>query len=212
MNADHPEQLEVSQEPFPSIPLQQGDPLAIQTWLNQQLTSRDLTITAKRQGQELRLLLESPQLLGAEPLTTQIQELLKSLQTDSIAQVWLYGKQLEDPIPNWHSSFELPTDLPAKPPSKIELAKQGDPQAFQQILDYLLLSEGCSSKIHLNRQVGSMQVIIQGEEVPDQARLTDLVYKTLTRLDLKFVKKLRIAGQKRGSFFPSWSGDLDTRL
>lgn len=188
----------------------QGDPQALCDWLAQQTPASIIAIQAQRQERLLRLLLDLEQPTDPESVTAQVHQYLLELELESTEQVQVYGRLQGESIPQWYREILLPLRASSRQPSRIERAQNAEPEAIAEVITYLLKPEGIRSRVHYSRRAGLLQVILLAQEqVPDQETSVDKVAKIVAKLQLTFVKTLRIAGQKQGSFLPSWSQDLD---
>lgn len=112
-------------------------------------------------------------------------------------------------IPEWHREWRY--QPPPNPNSPLYRAQRGDGEAIQYVLDYLLRPQGIQARVYLHPKLGLLQVNLQAAEVPDPAWAKDFVRRALTRLEWTFVQRLRLSGQKLGSFLPAWSQEFDLK-
>ncbi|MGQ9836577.1 MAG: hypothetical protein ACUVRV_01075 [Cyanobacteriota bacterium] len=73
------------------------------------------------------------------------------------------------------------------------------------MLNYLLRYKGIQACVHLNRKLGLLRVNLQAVESPDPDWAKEFMRRTLACLELTFLQRLRLSGQKLGSFLPTWS-------
>jgi hypothetical protein len=83
--------------------------------------------------------------------------------------------------------------------------------AIQQVFNYLLRPEGIQARVHFHPKLGLLQVNLQAAEAPDPDWARDFLRRALTRLEWTFLQRLRLSGQKLGSFFPAWSQEFDLK-
>ncbi len=185
-----------------------GDPQAVCDWLAQQPGSPFVTLQANRQGQLLRLLLDLAEPTDPDQIVPQLHQSLIDLELESTEIVQVYGQVQGDSIPRWYREVQLQVKASTRQLSRIERAQNAEPEAIAEVISYLLKPEGIRSKVHYSRRAGLLQVILLADQIPDQETSVDRVSKIVAKLQLTFVQILRIAGQKLGSFFPSWSQDL----
>jgi hypothetical protein len=192
------------------------DPPTLSTWLKSQL-SAGVNLWAKQDQDRLLVLLETD--LDADQLMQDILTQLRTLTQLPWQHLEIFGRAPREAIPDWYRSAPIPvhSDLPQptldppapqEGPGWIELAQQGDPQALTHIFAYLLREEDVTVRIHLNRKVGLLQMNVKGDSVPDQTRMSTLVFKTLDHLQLPYARRLWLTGQKKNSLFPAWSHEL----
>lgn len=192
-----------------SNPAKHGDPQAVCDWFAQQTNPGFMAIQASRQGQILRLLIDVAAPVDPDQVVSKLQQSLIDLELESTERVQVYGRLPGEVIPQWYREISLELQPSTRQPSRIERARAAEPEAIAAVITYLLRPEGIRSRVHYSRRVGLLQVILVGDEVPDQDSSVARVSQILAKLQLTFVKKLRIAGQKQGSFFPTWSQDLN---
>lgn len=168
-----------------------------------------LQVQARLSGQRLLLRLEGI-LPDPERL---LQGLLPTLEqlalTHRHRQVELFGFPPNEGIPEWHREWRY--QPPPNPNSPLYRAQRGDGEAIQYVLNYLLRPQGLQARVHLHPKLSLLQVNLQAAEVPDPAWAKDFVRRVLTRLEWTFVQRLRLSGQKLGSFLPAWSQEFDLK-
>lgn len=169
-----------------------------------------LQVQARLSGHRLLLRLEGDPLPDADRL---LQALLPTLEEIALSyrqrQVELFGFPPNEGIPEWHREWRY--QPPPNPNSPLYRAQRGDGEAIQYVLDYLLRPQGIQARVHLHPKLGLLQVNLQAAEVPDPAWAKDFVRRALTRLEWTFVQRLRLSGQKLGSFLPAWSQEFDLK-
>jgi hypothetical protein len=169
-----------------------------------------LQVQARLSGHRLLLRLEGEPLPDPDWL---LESLLPTLEEMALSyrqrQVELFGFPPNEGIPEWHREWRY--QPPPNPNSPLYRARQGDEEALQEVLNYLLHPEGIRARVHLHPKLGWLQINLQAAEAPDPAWAKDFVRRVLTRLELTFVQRLRLSGQKLSSFFPSWSQEFDLK-
>jgi hypothetical protein len=98
--------------------------------------------------------------------------------------VELFGFPPNEGIPEWHREWRY--QPPPNPNSPLYRARQGDEEALQEVLNYLLHPEGIRARVHLHPKLGWLQINLQAAEAPDPAWAKDFVRRVLTRLELTF--------------------------
>ena len=113
----------------------QWNPKAIASLLNHSLQPKGITVKVALDQRCLQVMLISAQVPGIE-LVKVIRDRLNRLRVESIEQVKIYGKQVDEDIPDWHQEFEFvlpslaqetfaePVNLPTRtPPLKLTAVK-----------------------------------------------------------------------------------------
>ncbi len=103
-----------------------GNPKAIAALVNRSLQPKGITVKVALDQRCLQVMLISAQVPAIE-LVRIIHDGLSRLGVESIEQVKIYGKQVDEDIPDWHQEFELvPPSLatetfaePVNPPTRI---------------------------------------------------------------------------------------------
>jgi hypothetical protein len=165
-----------------------------------------LQVQARLSGHRLLLRLEGDPLPLLQGLLPTLEEIALSYRQ---RQVELFGFPPNEGIPEWHREWRY--QPPPNPNSPLYRAQRGDGEAIQYVLDYLLRPQGIQARVHLHPKLGLLQVNLQAAEVPDPAWAKDFVRRALTRLEWTFVQRLRLSGQKLGSFLPAWSQEFDLK-
>ncbi|NJK63751.1 MAG: hypothetical protein HC921_14635 [Synechococcaceae cyanobacterium SM2_3_1] len=209
--------MSLSQEPSPDpSPSFDWDPATLSAWLTAQLPA-GVNLWAKEKETQLVLLVETD--LDPDALVEDLCKSLRTLTDQPWQHLQVFGRAPGEEIPDWYRSAAIAvrSDLvqpsldppaPQAGPGWIELAQQGDPQALTHIFAYLLREDHVTVRIHLNRKAGLLQMNLQADPVPDQKRMSALVFKTLDHLQLPYARRLWLTGQKKSSLFPAWSQEL----
>lgn len=88
----------------------------------------------------------------------------------------------------------------------LELAKLGDPQAIETLMNQSLQPRGMRATV---AQLGSgLEVTLEAERVPNRQALTAFVQKGITNLDIQSIQFIRILGQQIGASEPAWMQEL----
>jgi hypothetical protein len=88
----------------------------------------------------------------------------------------------------------------------LELAKLGEPQAIETLMNQSLQSRGMNAKV--NRQDNVLEVILEAERVPNRQALIAFVQKGIANLGIQSIQSIRILGQQRGVGYPAWMQEL----
>jgi hypothetical protein len=93
-------------------------------------------------------------------------------------------------------------------PSAIEAAKQGHPKAIEVLLNQALQSHCHTAKVIRNE--AALRILIEGEDLPDEVAIVDLIENGLRQLSLDAITPdVQIYGQRRGESLPQWTRSLD---
>lgn len=171
---------------------------------------KGLQVQARISGRRLLVRIEGDPLPEPDHLLEQLAPTLTTIAA-TYGQRWveIFGFPLGEGIPEWHRQWEGQVQL--NPNGPLYRAKQGDVEAIDYLLNYLLRYEGIQARVHLNRKLGLLQVNLQAAESPDPDWAKDFMRRTLARLELTFLQRLRLSGQKLGSFLPTWSQEFDLK-
>jgi hypothetical protein len=88
----------------------------------------------------------------------------------------------------------------------LELAKLGDPQAIATLMNQSLQSRGMSATV--DRQDDCLEVILEGERVPNRQALTAFVQQGINNLGVQSIRSIRIVGQQFGASYPAWMQEI----
>ena len=169
-----------------------------------------LQVQARLSGHRLLLRLEGDSLPEPDALLGSLSPALEHMAlTHRQRQVELFGFLANEGIPEWHREWRYQPQ--PNPNSPLYRAQRGDGVAIQQVLNYLLRPEGIQARVHFHPKLGLLQVNLQAAEAPDPAWAKDFLRRALTRLEWTFLQRLRLSGQKLGSFFPAWSQEFDLK-
>ncbi|MGB6016855.1 MAG: hypothetical protein WBG32_19130, partial [Nodosilinea sp.] len=92
------------------------------------------------------------------------------------------------------------------PPNVLQLARQGDPDAIAALMNRHLGTQGITA--HVVQQESTLQVNLEGAQVPSQIDLVSFVKKGITGLELVAVHRLTVSGKQAGAAASAWSEDL----
>jgi hypothetical protein len=88
----------------------------------------------------------------------------------------------------------------------LEMARLGDPQAIESLMNQSLQSRGMQAKV--DRQGDCLEVILEAERVPNRQALTAFVQKGINNLGTQSIRSIRILGQQTGASYPAWMQEL----
>lgn len=83
------------------------------------------------------------------------------------------------------------------------LAKQGNPEAIAFLLNQQLESQGITATATLKD--GSLEVLLEGDSVPDRFESVDFVRSQLTVLEPESIQRVKVDGRKTGDLHLAWS-------
>lgn len=91
-------------------------------------------------------------------------------------------------------------------PTLLELAKQGNPKAIATLMNRQLQPKGITAKVALKGDC--LQVMLEGEQVPDQQTLVDFISKGVASLKIQLVNVIKIYGRQKDAELPDWSKEI----
>ncbi|PZV02470.1 MAG: hypothetical protein DCF32_14960 [Leptolyngbya sp.] len=92
------------------------------------------------------------------------------------------------------------------PPTVLQLARQGDPEAIAALMNRHLEAQGITA--HVVQHASTLQVNLEAAQVPNQADLVAYVKKGITGLELATVQQLTVSGKQLGADASAWSENL----
>lgn len=92
------------------------------------------------------------------------------------------------------------------PPTVLQLARQGDPEAIAALMNRHLEAQGITAVVV--HHDGTLQVNLEAAQVPNQADLVAYVKKGITGLELAAIQHLTVSGKQLGADTSAWSEDL----
>ncbi|MCU0517678.1 MAG: hypothetical protein MUC60_12615 [Oscillatoria sp. Prado101] len=93
------------------------------------------------------------------------------------------------------------------PPTLLELAQQGDPQAIAALLNRQLQPQGITAKVAVRQ--GCLQVLLESaQQAPDRQACVNFVRTELTSLDPESIDRAKVYGRKMGDKEPTWSQEF----
>ncbi|MEG5057327.1 hypothetical protein QUB60_21245 [Microcoleus sp. A2-C5] len=202
----------------------QGDAKAIALLLNRQIQSKGITAAASLKDGCLQVMLEATEAPSQQALAGWVSKLIAGLGAPSIEKVKVYGRQTGAKVPAWSQEFEVAGQkLPVTDVTEVrasysentesnqlslkERAKLGDVQAIASLLNLPLQNKGISATASL--QDGCLQVMLEGDRVPDEEAAVRIVRRELTNLKAGAIASVKVYGQQAGEDFPAWNREFE---
>ncbi|MEG4841488.1 hypothetical protein [Microcoleus sp. B9-D4] len=202
----------------------QGDAKAIALLLNRQLQAKGITAAASLKDGCLQVMLESAEAPSQQVLAPWVSKSIAGLGAASIEKVKVYGRQTGAKVPAWSQEFEVAgPNLPvanvtegrasssdnteSNQLSLKERAKLGDVEAIASLLNLPLQNKGISATASL--QDGCLQVMLEGDRVPDEEASIRIVRRELTNLKAGAIASVKVYGQQVGEDFPAWNREFE---
>jgi TusA-related sulfurtransferase len=202
----------------------QGDAKAIALLLNRQLQAKGITAAASLKDGCLQVMLEAAEAPSQQVLAPWVSKSIAGLGAASIEKVKVYGRQTGAKVPAWSQEFEvaglkLPvTDVTegrasisenteSNQLSLKERAKLGDVEAIASLLNLPLQNKGITATASL--QDGCLQVMLEGDRVPDEEASIRIVRRELMNLKAGAIASVKVYGQQAGEDFPAWNREFE---
>ncbi|MEG4242626.1 SHOCT domain-containing protein [Microcoleus sp. MON2_D6] len=202
----------------------QGDAKAIALLLNRQLQAKGITAAASLKDGCLQVMLEAAEAPSQQVLAPWVSKSIAGLGAASIEKVKVYGRQTGAKVPAWSQEFEgagqkLPVanvteerasssdNTESNQLSLKERAKLGDVDAIASLLNLPLQNKGISATASL--QDGCLQVMLEGDRVPDEEVSIRIVRRELTNLKAGAIASVKVYGQQAGEDFPAWNREFE---
>ena len=202
----------------------QGDAKAIALLLNRQLQAKGITAAASLKDGCLQVMLESAEAPSQQVLAPWVSKSIAGLGAASIEKVKVYGRQTGAKVPAWTQEFEvagqkLPVadvtqgqatsseNTESNQLSLKERAKLGDVEAIASLLNLPLQNKGITATASL--QDGCLQVMLEGDRVPDEEASIRIVRRELTNLKAGAIASVKVYGQQAGEDFPAWNREFE---
>ncbi|MFB8797871.1 MAG: SHOCT domain-containing protein [Microcoleus sp.] len=202
----------------------QGDAKAIALLLNRQLQAKGITAAASLKDGCLQVMLEATEAPSQQVLAGWVSKSIAGLGAASIEKVKVYGRQTGSKVPAWSQEFEvagqkLPVanvtqgrassseNTESNQLSLKERAKLGDVEAIASLLNLPLQNKGISATASL--QDGCLQVMLEGDRVPDEEASIRIVRRELTNLKAGAIASVKVYGQQAGEDFPAWNREFE---
>jgi hypothetical protein len=204
----------------------QGDAKAIASLLNRQLQPKGITATVAFKSGCLQVMLEAVEVPNQQALAGWLSKSIAGLGAASIEKVKVYGRQTGAKVPVWSQEFEVAGQklsvadvteerasstegTESKPLSLKERAKLGDVDAIATLLNIPLQNKGITATASL--QDGCLQVMLEGDPVPDEELAVRVVRRELTNLKAGAIGSVKVYGQQVGEDFPVWNREFVLR-
>ena len=202
----------------------QGDAKAIALLLNRQLQAKGITAAASLKDGCLQVMLESAEAPSQQVLAPWVSKSIAGLGAASIEKVKVYGRQTGAKVPAWSQEFEVAgQNLPVENVTEgrasssentesnqlslKERAKLGDVEAIASLLNLPLQNKGITATASL--QDGCLQVMLEGDRVPDEEVSIRIVRRELTNLKVGAIASVKVYGQQAGEDFPAWNREFE---
>ncbi|MGB7890617.1 MAG: hypothetical protein WCF82_01625, partial [Microcoleus sp.] len=202
----------------------QGDAKAIALLLNRQLQAKGITAAASLKDGCLQVMLESAEAPSQQVLAPWVSKSIAGLGAASIEKVKVYGRQTGAKVPVWTQEFEVAgQNLPVANVTQArasssentesdqlslkERAKLGDVEAIASLLNLPLQNKGITATATLLD--GCLQVMLEGDRVPDEEASIRIVRRELTNLKAGAIASVKVYGQQVGEDFPAWNREFE---
>jgi len=84
----------------------------------------------------------------------------------------------------------------------LRLAKQGHPEAIATLMTQALAAQGVTAQAKLRQ--GCLEVVLTGRRTPDQRRCLQVIRQGLIRLEVPFIRTVKVYALCAGESFPEW--------
>ena len=91
----------------------------------------------------------------------------------------------------------------------LDRARQGDVDAIVSLMNQSLVDTGVTAKAALKAQC--LQVMLEGEDVPDQSAYGTFVKTGITNLGIETIAALKVYGRQVGQNIPAWTEEFQLR-
>jgi uncharacterized protein (DUF924 family) len=92
-------------------------------------------------------------------------------------------------------------------PTLLELAKKGDENALNSVMNYLLKDKGIAAQA--TQKDDCLLVLFKSERLPDQKASVALVHQLMVKLEIQSIKSVKVYGKQVGQSSPGWTESLD---
>ena len=176
-----------------------GEPQAIATLLNRNLQAKGITAKTSVKNGCFWIMLEAAKTPPQKQLVEFIRQAFTKLEVNTYATVKIYGKCLNEEIPDWHEDFTI---APKVSLSLEQMAKQGEVQAITTLIKQWLNGSDVTAKV--SKKDDCLLIMLASVEVPDQQQMSTKIQTELWKLEIESVTKLKIYGKQIGQEFPDW--------
>ena len=181
-----------------------GQPDAIATLLNRNLQPKGITAKASVKNNCFWIMLEGAKTPPQKQLVEFIRQAFTKLEVDAYATIKIYGKCLNEEIPDWHEDLAIVPKVTLSPEN---LAKQGDVKAITMLIKQWLDISDIAVKV--SKKDDCLLIMLASLEVPDQVQTSTQIQTEFQKLEIESVTKLKIYGKQIGQEFPDWHLEID---
>jgi len=183
-----------------------GEPQAIAALLNRNLQPKGITVKASVKNNCFWIMLEAAKTPPQKQLVEFIRQAFTKLEVYTYATVKIYGKCLNEEIPDWHEDLAITPKVSLSPET---LAKQGDVKAITILIKQWLDISDIAVKV--SKKDDYLLIMLASVEVPDQVQTSTKIQTELRELEIESVTKLKIYGKQIGQEFPDWHIEVDIK-
>jgi|GEM_PF-1387770 len=183
-----------------------GEPQAIAALLNRNLQPKGIMAKASVKNKCFWIMLEGAKTPPQKQLVEFIRQAFTKLEVDIYATVKIYGKCLNEEIPDWHEDIAITPKVSLSPET---LAKQGDVKAITMLIKQWLDISDIAVKV--SKKDDCLLIMLASVEVPDQQQTSTKIQTELRKLEVESVTKLKIYGKQIGQEFPDWHIETDVK-
>jgi hypothetical protein len=183
-----------------------GEPQAIAALLNRNLQPKGITAKASVKNNCFWIMLEAAKTPPQKQLVEFIRQAFTKLDVDTYATVKIYGKCLNEEIPDWHEDLAITPKVSLSPET---LAKEGDVKAIAMLIKQWLDISDIAVKV--SKKDDCLLIMPASVEVPDQVQTSTKIQTELRELEIESVTKLKIYGKQIGQEFPDWHIETDIK-
>lgn len=183
-----------------------GEPQAIAALLNRNLQPKGITAKASVKNNCFWIMLEAAKTPPQKQLVEFIRQAFTKLEVDTYATVKIYGRCVDEEIPDWHEDLAITPKVSLSPET---LAKQGDVKAIAMLIKQRLDISDIAVKV--SKKDDCLLIMLASVEVPDQQQTSTKIQTELRKLEVESVTKLKIYGKQIGQEFPDWHIETDIK-
>lgn len=180
--------------------IHQGNHQALSTFFNEHLNRKGLYLKFAPKANNLNILVESKNEPPQDPIVKLIINAFKSHQFRHWPSLKIYGKKQGEDFPTWIQEINISDIMP----SMTELAKQGNIQVLQEILENHLKTKVDFTSLKLSFKDFILRVKVEHEIVPQQNDTVELLTKAIQTIGFSQVITVHIYGQELSEDFPDW--------
>lgn len=128
-----------------------------------------------------------------------LTNLFKKLAIASVSQIKVYGKDVEEELPEWQQVLKLPTEQETE---TLKSAKEGKVEAIAEILNRNLNPKGFTALVMAETQ--GLSVSVESLNGPPQAKLVEILEQFFLQLGVSSIYTVTVVGKKTGEAMPIW--------